>query len=69
MIHLSEAEHQAIWQEVRKEFPDDEMMQELHYVRRLHQLQTKGLAVAERIAFYQGPERGAAGERKSGDGG
>ncbi len=53
MIEPIEAERQAIWEEVRKEFPDDEMMQELHYVRRLHRLQTKGLSIAERIAFYQ----------------
>lgn len=68
MIELSEAEQQAIWEEVRKEFPDDEMMQELHYVRRLHQLQTKGLSVAERIAFYQAGGEGVSVEEKSGDG-
>jgi len=68
MIELTEAEQQAIWEEVRKEFPDDELMQELHYVRRLHQLQTEGLSVAERIAFYQTIEEGFSLEGKSGNG-
>lgn len=68
MIELSDAERYAIREEVRKEFQDDEMMQELHYVRRLHQLQTKGLSVAERIGFYQGGEEGISVKGESGNG-
>ena len=30
---LTESELQSLWAEVRAEFPDDEMMQEIHFVR------------------------------------
>ena len=30
---LSEADKQAIWDDVREEFPDDDTMQQVHYVR------------------------------------
>ena len=30
---VSEPERQAIWAEVVAEFPDDEMMREIHFVR------------------------------------
>ena len=31
---LTEAERQALWISVQSEFPDDEMMREIHFVRR-----------------------------------
>jgi len=35
MKKLTDADKKEIWEEVRKEFPNDEMMQEIHYVRLL----------------------------------
>jgi len=35
MKSLTDADKKQIWEEVRKEFPNDEMMQEIHYVRLL----------------------------------
>jgi len=52
MLILSEAEKQAIWEEVRKEFPDDDTMQQVHFVRLLHYYQTKGMTPEEKVGFY-----------------
>jgi len=53
MATIDERQRQAILEALRREFPDDEMMQELHYIRRLHQLETEGMSVSEEIAFYE----------------
>ena len=47
---LTEAERQALLAEARTEFPDDEMMRDVHYVRLLHTAQMKDLTREERIA-------------------
>jgi hypothetical protein len=52
MIVLTDEEKKQFWEEVRKEFPDDEMMQEIHYVRLLHYYQTKGMSSQERVQFF-----------------
>ena len=64
MREITGAEKRAIWAEVKKELPDDEMMQEIHYVRWIHRLQTRDLSPAERIALYQAPEEGVSLRRK-----
>lgn len=66
MREITKAEKRAIWDEVKKEFPDDEMMQEIHYVRRIHRLQTRDLSPAERIAFYQAAGKDVSVRGKSG---
>ena len=33
MGELTDAEKAKIWEDVRKAFPDDEMMQQIHYIR------------------------------------
>jgi len=53
MATPDEKQRQAILESVRREFPGDEMMQELHYIRRLHQLETEGMSAAEEIAYYE----------------
>lgn len=53
MRQLTDAEREQLWEEVRREFPDDEMMQQIHYVRLIHYRQTVGLAPQERIQFFQ----------------
>lgn len=54
MMELTEIEKAKIWDDVRKEFPNDEMMQQIHFVRQMHQLQTKDLSSDERIRFFGG---------------
>jgi len=56
---LSDDERQGLWREVRDEFPDDEMMQEVHFVRPLHRLQTKGLSREQRLRFFNSPSESA----------
>ena len=48
---VTEAERQALWAEVRAEFPDDEMMQEVHFVRALHAAQLRDFTCAERVEY------------------
>ena len=47
---LTEAERQALWREVRAEFPD-EMMQEIHLVRALHMAQLRDFTPEERVEY------------------
>lgn len=56
MRDLAESEKEKLLEEVRLEFPDDEVMQQIHYVRLIHQLQTRGMSADERIRFYQAAE-------------
>jgi len=56
MNPLTDAEKDRLWEEVRAEFPGDEGMQEVHYVRLLHHQQLKGLPAGDRIAFFQSLE-------------
>jgi len=48
---LSEAERQALWAEVKAEFPNDEMMQEIHFVQLLHQAQFGNLSRQEHADY------------------
>ena len=53
---LTESEKQKLSDEVRREFPDDEVMQQVHYVRLMHHLQMGETSAEERIRFYQSAE-------------
>ncbi|MDE2889351.1 MAG: hypothetical protein OXR72_14185 [Gemmatimonadota bacterium] len=57
MGEITPSEKDKIWEEVRKEFPDDEMMQELHFIRQVHYQQTKDMSLDERLRFYGGERR------------
>ena len=57
MGEVTPSEREKIWEEVRKEFPNDEMMQELHFVRQVHYQQTKDMSLDERLRFYGGERR------------
>lgn len=48
---LTEAEKRALWEQVREEFPDDETMQWVHFVRLVHHVQMQDLSVPERIEW------------------
>jgi hypothetical protein len=52
MLSLTESEKEQLLEEVRKEFPDDEMMQKIHYSRLLHYFQTKDLPPQDRVKFF-----------------
>ena len=54
MKELTDMEKAKIWEDVRKEFPNDEKMQQIHFVRQMHYLQTKDLPLEERIRFFGG---------------
>ena len=49
---LTEAERQALWAEVQAEFPEDEMMQEVHFVRALHAARLRDFTRDERLAYF-----------------
>jgi hypothetical protein len=49
---LSDEERESIWAEVRKEFPNDPMMQDVHFVRLLHAAQLAHFSREERIEFF-----------------
>ena len=53
---LTEEEKKRFWEEVQKEFPDDEVMQEVHYVRLMHHYPMKNLSRKERFRFYSDTE-------------
>ena len=54
---LTQAEKDRLWDEVRAEFPHDEMMQQVHFVRLVHYYQTKNLTPEERVKFYAQSEK------------
>ena len=49
---VTEAERQALWAEIRAEFPDDEMMQEVHFVRALHAAQLRDFTPEQRVDYW-----------------
>lgn len=57
MGEVTSSEKEKIWEEVRKEFPNDEMMQELHFIRQMHNQQAKEMSLDERLRFYGGERR------------
>ena len=52
MVILTDEVKKQLWEEVREEFPDDEMMQQIHYVRLLHYYQTRNMSSQERVNFF-----------------
>ncbi len=48
---LTEAEREALWAEVQAEFPEDEMMQEVHFVRALRAAQLRDFTPEERVEY------------------
>jgi hypothetical protein len=49
---LSEEERESLWTEVRTEFPNDPMMQEVHFVRLLHDAQLRHFTREERMEYF-----------------
>lgn len=59
MRELSDSEKQRLLEEVRREFPDDNVMQQVHYVRLVHSLRTNAMTAEDRVRFYQRRGEGA----------
>ena len=53
MTKLTDAERERIRVEVRQEFPNDEMMQEIHFVQQVHFYETKDLPPEEQIRYFR----------------
>ena len=53
MGKLTDAERERIREEVREEFPHDEMMQEIHFVQQVHYLETKDLRPEDQIRYFK----------------
>ena len=53
---LTQDARDRLWEEVREEFPQDEMMQEVHFVRLVHFLQTRDITPEERVEFFEQSE-------------
>jgi hypothetical protein len=51
---LTEAERRALLVEAQAEFPDDEMMQEVHFVRALRTAQLRDFTRDERVEYLNG---------------
>ena len=49
---ISSSDQEALWKQVRDEFPDDEMMQEVHFVRLLHAAQLEDFTLEERAEYF-----------------
>lgn len=42
----------AMWDDVRDEFPGDELMQEIHFVRLLQHFRTQAMTATELMQYY-----------------
>jgi hypothetical protein len=56
MRQLTKAEKEELLRMAQDDFPEDEMMQEIHYVRLLHHYQIRELPLNERIRFFETDE-------------
>ncbi len=53
MGKLTDAERERIREEVRKEFPNDEMMQDVHFVQQVHYFETKDLSPEDQLRYFK----------------
>jgi hypothetical protein len=51
MREMTKEEAERLWMEVREEFPRDELMQEIHFVRMKMQLEMDDMTPEERIRY------------------
>ncbi len=54
---VTEELKKKILEEVRREFPGDEMMQEIDISRQIHYYETKELSPEEKIRYFGGTPR------------
>ena len=56
MRRVTKADRERFRKQVQREFPDDEMMQEIHFIRLIHHHLLRGLSVRERVRFFNTPQ-------------
>jgi hypothetical protein len=59
---LTKAQETRIWNKVRKEFPADEMMQEIHFIQYKLYHQMKGMSPHERREYFNSVSDRVIGE-------
>ncbi len=52
MAQVTDADKKLIWEEVEREFPDDQTMQEVHFARYLRLKELEDLPPRERLRQY-----------------
>ena len=57
MPKVTEKLKKEILEDVQREFPGDEMMQELHFSRQIHYYETKDLSEEEKIRYLGGSKK------------
>ena len=48
----SEEDKKKAWEQVSREFPDDPMLRDIHYVREIHRMETSGIPFEKIIQYY-----------------
>lgn len=51
MREITQEDEDRFWRRVREEFPDDEMMQEIHFIRLKLQAEMEGMSPSERVRY------------------
>ena len=49
----TEEDKKKAWEKVNREFPDDPMLRDIHYVREIHRMETSGMPFEEIIQYYR----------------
>lgn len=57
MEKISKKMLQKMEEEIREEFPHDEMMQELHLIRWLSHLEIKGMSIKEKLDYFNSAKK------------
>ena len=57
MRDLTDTQKRRLWEEVQRDFPGDDTMQQVHYVRLLHYHRTRGLSEEEYVRFFRRARR------------
>lgn len=63
MRNVTANEERRFWNEVRTEFPDDRVMQEVHFARLVHHEMLRGESAENRSAFYRDQAAKAIGKK------
>ena len=62
---LTAQQKQKLWEEVRAEFPDDRVMQDVHFVRLVHREMLRSESPESRLAFFRKEADRALGRSSS----
>jgi hypothetical protein len=51
MREVTREDEERFWRKVREDFPDDEMMQEIHFIRLKLMAEMEGMSPVERVRY------------------